>query len=189
MVHPLQAASDGILQWADSVGGCFNPSKSCTMQFSPRSRSERAHPTHSTPHLRMQGDDVSDVTTHRHLGVILDCNLDFASHVATITTKFRQRDVLLIHMTKRIISAIASRLYTGYVRPVVECTSSLWQFQLTKSGTCDPAAVWRVTSSNWAESLTFSRISIGPASHGEDIFSAFLSSTTLAIARWRPWRT
>ena len=133
MVHPLQAATDGVLQWADSVGGCFNPSKSCTMQFSPRSRAERAHPTHPTPHLRMQGDDVSDVTTHRHLGVILDSNLDFINHVATITTKFRQRAVLLIHMTKRITPAVASRLYTGYVRPVVEYASSLWQFQLSSA--------------------------------------------------------
>ena len=76
---------------------------------------------------------MSDVTTLRQLEVILDSNLDLTSHVATITTKFRQRVVLLIHMTKRITPAVASRLYTGYVRPVVEYASSLCQFQLSSA--------------------------------------------------------
>ena len=57
----------------------------------------------------------------------------FTNHVATITTKFRQRAVLLIHMTKRITPAVASRLYTGYVRPVVEYASSLWQFKVSSA--------------------------------------------------------
>ena len=57
----------------------------------------------------------------------------FTNHVATITTQFRQRAVLLIHMTKHITPAVASRLYTGYVRPVVDYASSLWQFQLSSA--------------------------------------------------------
>ena len=36
-------------------------------------------------------------------------------------------------MTERITPAVASRLYTGYVRPVVEYASSLWQFQLSSA--------------------------------------------------------
>ena len=36
-------------------------------------------------------------------------------------------------MTKRITPAVASRLYTGYVRPVVEYASSLWQFKVSSA--------------------------------------------------------
>ena len=67
----------------------------------------------------------------------------------------------------------------------LQCSGYYLWTATDKRGTCDPAAVWRVPSSNGAESLTSS----GPASHGEDTFSAFWSSTTLSIARWRPWRT
>ena len=128
--HPLQVATDAALKWADSAGGRFNPTKSFQMTFSPRINGPDPP---NIGHLRMNQEEVRTVDTHRHLGVQIDSHLNFQCHIETITTKFRQRVVLLAHMSSRLTLEVTNRLYTGYVRPTIEYASPLWQFQLSAS--------------------------------------------------------
>ena len=124
--YQLQVARDAALKWADSVGGRFNPTKSFQMAYQRPDRPNISH-------LRMNQEDVRTVYTLRHLGVRIDSHLIFQCHIETITTKFRQRVVLLAHMSSRLTPEVTNRLYTGYVRPTIEYASLLWQFHLSAS--------------------------------------------------------
>ena len=108
--HPLQVATDAALKWADSAGGRFNPTKSFQMTFSPRTNGPDPP---NIGYLRMKKEEVRTVDTHRHLGVQIDSHLNFQCHIETITTKFRQRVVLLAHMSSRLTPEVTNRLYTG----------------------------------------------------------------------------
>ena len=57
----------------------------------------------------------------------LDSTLTLSSHIEKTTGKFRQRVILLSYMAKYLSPSIIDRLYKGYVRPVAEYASPLWQ--------------------------------------------------------------
>ena len=126
-VSPLQSGVDRVMRWAQSVGGSFNPEKSVHMTFR-RPRCDRRSPS---PTISMMQVQVPQTTVHRHLGVFLDSTLTLSSHIEKTIGKFRQRVILLSYMAKYLTPSIIDRLYKGYVRPVAEYASPLWQPRLT----------------------------------------------------------
>ena len=67
----------------------------------------------------------------RDVGVMLDSRLSYSAHIEGVTSRFRQRVVLLSYMAKYLSPDILDKLYMGYVRPVVEYSSPLWHSRLT----------------------------------------------------------
>ena len=108
-----------------AVGGNFNPAKSVHMRFC------KAEPPSSSPDHFMDGVLVPQSCAHRHLGVMLDSRLSYSAHIEGVTSRFRQRVVLLSYMAKYLSPDIVDKLYKGYVRPVVEYSSPLWHSRLT----------------------------------------------------------
>jgi len=99
-------------QWATHVGASFNPLKSQHLRFtSPRSKNA----TTPTPVITLAGIQLHQPTYHRHLGVALDTNLNFAHHIHTITQKFRTRIFLLSHMAHSMPHSVIALLYKSYV--------------------------------------------------------------------------
>ena len=91
----------------------------------------KAEPPSSSPDLFVDGVVVPQSCAHRHLGVMLDSRLSYSAHIDGVTSRFRQRVVLLSYMAKYLLPDIVDKLYKGCVRPVVEYSSPLWHSRLT----------------------------------------------------------
>ena len=124
-VSSLQPAVGSVMSWVRAVGGNFNSAKSVPMRFC------KAEPPSSSPDLFMDGVVVPLSCAYRHLGVMLDSRLSYSAHIEGVTSRFRQRVVLLYYMAKCLSLDIDNKLYKGYVRPVVEYSSPLWHSRLT----------------------------------------------------------
>ena len=57
------------------------------------------------------------VEEHKHLGVILDSKLSFASHIQTANTKSRQGIGMIKYLSKYLPRHTLNELYKLYVRP------------------------------------------------------------------------
>ena len=57
------------------------------------------------------------VEEHKHLGVILDSKLSFASHIQTAITKSRQGIGMIKYLSKYLPRHTLNELYKLYVRP------------------------------------------------------------------------
>ena len=124
-VPSLQPAVSSVMSWVRAVCGNFNPVKSVHMRFS------KEEALSSSPDLFMDGVVVPQSSAHRHLGVMLDSKLSCSAHIEGVTSRFRQRVVLLSYMAKYLSPDIVDKLYKGYVRPVVDYSSPLWHYRLT----------------------------------------------------------
>ena len=82
------------MSWVRAVGGNFNPVKSVHMRLC------KAEALSSSPDPFMDGVAVPQSCAHRHLGVMLDSRLSYSAHIEGVTSRFRQRVVLLSHMAK-----------------------------------------------------------------------------------------
>ena len=168
--------------------------KSFQMTSSPRTHGPD---TPNIGHLRMNQEEVCTVNTHRHLGVQIDNHLNFQSHIETITTKFRKRVVLLVHMSSRLTPEVTHRLILAMSDPPFNtprrCGSSNCPHPNRRSlSVCRPD--WH--ESSWDSTVCFppllsrrhlcSRTSKCPVWHGGDTSSAPGSSITWSTTRPLP---
>ena len=58
-----------------------------------------------------------NVEEHKHLGVILDSKLSFASHIKTAISKSRQGIGMIKYLSKYLPRHTLNELYKLYVRP------------------------------------------------------------------------
>ena len=103
-VSSLQPAVTSVMSWVRAVGGNFNPAKSVHMRFC------KAEPSSSSPDLFMDGVVVPQSCAHRHLGVMLDSRLSYSAHIEGVTSRLRQRGVLLSYMAKYLSPDIVDKL-------------------------------------------------------------------------------
>ena len=159
----LQEGVDKVLAWAKSMGGRFNPMKSVHLTFQKNSPDD----TPGCNMLTMNNVLVPSAVAHRHLGVLLDSQLKFQDHITMITSKFRQRVVLLSYMAMHLTDRIVDRLYKGYVRPTIEYASPLWQFKLSSASAM---ALERLQARVARQLLRCKREVVEKQEHKSDIF-------------------
>ena len=100
-----------IRLWAWQWKMGFNVEKTEEVIFS----SKRVKPFH--PPLSMANTEISRVNEHKHLGIILDSQLNFQSHIRAAILKAR-RGIGLIRYLSQYVSRDALNLaYKLYVRP------------------------------------------------------------------------
>lgn len=78
------------------------------------------------PHYHIAGNSLPSVTQASDLGVIIDSNLKFSSHIQSIVKKGCQRMNLLLRCFNRKNVSNLVKGYTVYVRPALEYCSQIW---------------------------------------------------------------
>ena len=121
IVHNANAAAsdmnydlDLIKAWASKWRMSFNPDpnkQAVEVTFSTK-RVKTDHPD-----MLFGGVTVVRVEEHKHLGVILDSKLSFASHIQTAITKPRQGIGMIKYLSKHLPRHTLNELYKLYVRP------------------------------------------------------------------------
>ena len=123
---PVEAATvlntdlQSISQWADQWLVTFSPPKTESMLISLKH--------HNIPHpvLKLDGSDISDVSSHKHLGITLTQNLSWDVHIDSITSKAGSKVDVLSRLMYKLDRQTLEIMYTSFIRPSLEYGDVVW---------------------------------------------------------------
>ena len=115
----LQKDLDALQQWEHTWMTEFNPSKCQVVQVTNKRK-----PSSSSYSIHGQ---ILDVTiSAKYLGVHLDANLNFNTHVDATTKKANSTRAFLARNFSKCSRKIKEACYTTYIRPIVEYATTTW---------------------------------------------------------------
>ena len=120
----MQANINGIQRWADEWKMCLNADKTQVMVISS-SRQE----TSWAPNLHLEGRKLEVVKEYKFLGVIIDNELRFTSHVKKVITKAQNRNKILRCLAgKKWGQSLETQraLFSTYIRSAMEYAGPSW---------------------------------------------------------------
>ena len=107
----LNADLSRISNWADTWLVSFNPTKTESLLISRK----LSNPVH--PPIYMQNQQISEVETHKHLGIFLSSDCTWHTHIDYIKNKAWNR----IHIMRKLKFKIDRKL-----RPILEYADVIW---------------------------------------------------------------
>ena len=137
--YRLQQTVNAVTEWTEKWGLTISKTKTCATLFSLSTKKE-------TVNLKINNDPIPQVDTPTFLGVKLDPRLTWKPHIEATRARAIRRLALMKKLAGTTWGASASvlkQVYTGYVRPVVEYSSTSW----SSSATSNKAKLDRVQ--NW----------------------------------------
>ena len=109
-----------IHDWATKWLVTFNAQKSETMTIS-RQIDKPDHPP-----LYMDNNDISIVSEHKHLGLVISDNGSWEKHIDMITEKVYKRINILRKFKLILDQTILEKIYFTFVRPLLEYADVIW---------------------------------------------------------------
>ena len=161
LLHPLQSSSDLSLIQSDLNSNTswltlnllsVNPAKSKYMIFALKSQQCFDH----LPPLQLNSLSIARVFTFRYLGILLSCNMSWASHISSISKKAKRLLGLIYRQFYKNSSTITLlSLYLTIVRPVLEYGSPIWDlpsFSLSSILESVQHFALKLASKSWSQS-------------------------------------
>jgi ribonuclease P/MRP protein subunit RPP40 len=109
-----------INKWAMEWLVEFNPSKTVTMA------TRRPRTTTAPIPLEMDGVNLVEVCSHKHLGVTLQDNLRWDTHIGEIANKASKRTNILSTLKFKLDRETLEKMYFAFIRPILEYSGVLW---------------------------------------------------------------
>ena len=107
----LNCDLEQIRLWAWQWKMQFNTDNTEEVIFSAK----RIKPDH--PPLKLGDDTISQTLEHKHLGMVLDLNLDFKSHLRAAIVKARRGIRTMKHLSRYVSKDVLIQLYKLHFRP------------------------------------------------------------------------
>ena len=82
--------------------------------------------TYTSSIIHEQHADTTSTWTHTHLGITLDENCNWSTHIQNILTKTWKRLNILQSLTFKLDSKILECMYFSYIRPLLEYSDTVW---------------------------------------------------------------
>lgn len=111
----IQQDLNKIAQWAEKWKLKFKASKSRDIVF--QSYAKKAP---NVKELFLDNSEIPRVSHHKHLGVILDQNLNFNEHIDTLCEKFQKMVNPLRALSRKLPSKHLEKIYKSYLLPVLD---------------------------------------------------------------------
>ena len=123
--------------WCSNNQMCVNPSKSECMLIASRQKRQRLED--KSLNIKYNGNQITQVSSHKHLGVIIDQNFQWADHIDAINKKL-SCSLYQLNQVKHFIDTHTKRIfYFAYIQPHLDFCSNLW-------GHCAPSHINRLVS-------------------------------------------
>ena len=106
--------------WAAEWGMLFNAEKSEHLAISTRKSDI------TNPHVTMNGTQIPQVTSHKHLGVNFNNTLSWQQHVDNVSTSCARRIGIIRQLRRKLHSVVLKRIYLGAVLPKLEYACLVW---------------------------------------------------------------
>jgi hypothetical protein len=103
-----------ILAWANKWLINFSPSKTEMLTVSNKPLRQ----VNQT--IKLGNVPVNEVETHKHLGIILNRNLDFSSHINSLTSNATRKLDIMKKLKYKLDRKSLEMIYFGFVRPSLE---------------------------------------------------------------------
>ena len=105
--------------WAKQWFVTFNAEKTISLTFS-------TNKTEHIPPLYMDGTKVKEVTSHRHLGLIMSQGMSWGEHIRILTAKASQRIGILNVLKYKLSRDVLTHLYNSLVLPVLDYCDQIY---------------------------------------------------------------
>lgn len=127
--HCLNSDLSKISRWAATWLVSFNPTKTEALLISRKLN----RPDH--PPIFMQNHLISEVDTHKHLGLFLSNDCTWHEHIKYITEKAWARINIMRKLKFRLDRKSLETIYLTFIRPVLEYADVIWDncFQYEKN--------------------------------------------------------
>jgi histone H3/H4 len=108
-----------IQKWADDWYMSFNPQKTESLTFT-----RKRDPI--IPTIRLNGVEIKEVSNHKHLGITLQRDAKWSTHIAEITSRAKRRLDVLRSYAYTLDRRSIEKLYISYIRPILEYSDTVW---------------------------------------------------------------
>ena len=126
----LQANLDKLFDWSSKWQLNISHHKCCIIEICKSCRNIKL--VDNVYNYKLGSRPLNIVNSVSDLGIIVDSDLNFSGHIASVTRKAHQRANLILRcFISRDIGSLISAFKT-YVRPIVEYNSSIWSPSLKK---------------------------------------------------------
>ena len=123
----IQRILDQALQWEKRSGATFDSTKTALVHFT------RTPDRSSSAPILVKGVPIPPQSEVKILGVIMDCELRYKTHISRTATKGLNAALALKRL--RMLSPASSRqLFNTTVAPVLGYASTIWMYALHDSG-------------------------------------------------------
>ena len=112
-LNTLQNDLNKINDWSQLWGMFFKPSKSIDITFTKSG-------TTNYPNMYLNNNIIPQKTSHKHLGFILDSNLNFNTHVQNLADKIQKMLNPLQALSKLLQSHHLETIYLSFIKPHFE---------------------------------------------------------------------
>ena len=112
----LQTISDWAKKWLVT----FNPTKTESLLIT-RKNNRSVH-----PHLLMMNQRVTEVETHKHLGITFETRLTWHTHINLILEKAWKRIHIMRKLKYTLDRDSLQTIYFSFIRPVLEYADVVW---------------------------------------------------------------
>ena len=109
-----------ISSWADRWLVLFNPKKIESILFS-RKVNKPVHPP-----LIMNNETLTNVESHKHLGITVESSGSWHKHIQLITIKAWQRIHIMRKLKFHLDRKSLDIIYTSFIRPILEYEDVVW---------------------------------------------------------------
>ena len=109
-----------ISRWASTWLVTFNPSKTETLLIS------RKLNRHLHPPLFMENHQISEVDSHKHLGLYFSHDCTWHQHINHITVKAWARINIMRKLKFKLDRKSLETIYTAFIRPLIEYGDIIW---------------------------------------------------------------
>ena len=116
----LNADISAISKWASDWLVTFNPNKSESLLIS------RKQNTHLFPPLAMDHQPITEVTSHKHLGLYLSNDCSWHTHIEYIKSKAWPKINIMRKLKYQLDRKSLETIYISFVRPLLEYGDVIW---------------------------------------------------------------
>lgn len=152
----LKLYADPLVCHNDLQGDLLTISRWCSEWLLPLNASKCTvlHVGKNNPRLQytVEGTILSTDSSHNDLGVIISEDLSWSNHVNHIVSKAKKITYLMQRAFHRSLPEVCLKIYTTYVRPILEFAGPVWCPGLSR----DVEALERVQ--RWATRIPFGRV-------------------------------
>ena len=124
LAKTLQESVNDLIQWTESNHMALHPHKTKAMLVTTRQK--RQNLTIQFPPLYLKNEVIDQVTHHKVLGISVDNNINWNSHISSLCKRISQKVYQLAKIKHFLDSASRKLFFHAHIQSNIDYASTLW---------------------------------------------------------------
>jgi hypothetical protein len=122
----LQDDIESIYSWSNTNKMVINEGKTKSMLVTGKRLHQRLSSNETVLNVAINGNNIEQLTSHKVLGLVLDCKLSFEDHVDELWKKVSKKIGRLRHISPYLKLSQRQTYYDTIIRPAIAYCSTIW---------------------------------------------------------------